>query len=233
MNQGKYRSYYFNIFNNVWLSKGILFGLILDIQKHRYYKIPIEILSIIISINELKINKIYNMYGEFITKVDEIIEFLLSKEIGYLSVIKKKVEIFNFEFHYPSKVTNCILELNELTNFKLILNQLNILNCMHLEIRLFNTNVFYELIELLEFSDFIKSVQIKIQDGKIEYEQYLHKLNNKGKLLLTIESYPQFENQNKTNNNIINISNHRLSKEFCGKVKKDLFVLNIFIYRIC
>lgn len=170
------------LYSNCIIVAGIKRTIICDLQRHKIYEIPF-LFRKIFEEEKLYVDKILNSLNNddkyyFL----DFIKYLITEDIAFWCSEKElnRFPIISREWDYPSHITNCILDANDILWYfnSSLLKQLELLCCNHIQIR------FYESPKLSHLSKVIKSVnksQIKSLDIVIKIGQekdFIKKIKN-------------------------------------------------------
>ena len=130
----------FKLFANCIPVKGYCRSVINDLQRNSYKYVPNSLYYLLKkhdgeSLDEIKIQN--PNYEEII---DEYFEFLKLNEFGFFTFEPHNFPELDLIFDLPSKITNAeISEQIHFQNYKQICNELNVLNCKAIQLRLFSS----------------------------------------------------------------------------------------------
>lgn len=130
--------------------KGHARGIIMDVQRNKYYHVPNDLIDVIVDHKENRIEEIFSIYENESETLTEYFEFLLENDLAHF--IDTPIDFppipLNSWFH--AEISNAILEVGELDILRFnISKQLSDLNCQWLEIRYLRNDYDY-LIECLD-----------------------------------------------------------------------------------
>jgi hypothetical protein len=151
-----------NIYPKNVLVKGFNRCGIVNLNQGVFHALPSEIYNLLN--NNLNTNSFEDILSNFNKKevnlVRDFINHLCDNNILFLSEEKINFRKDKFESFSPFIITNIIIESDKgITNFKSILNQIEIFNCKNVEIR------FYESIDftlIFEITSYIESINSTI-----------------------------------------------------------------------
>jgi SPASM domain peptide maturase of grasp-with-spasm system len=157
----------FKLFANCVLVKGANRSTICDLQRNDVRVIPNDLHDLLAENEGKTIDEIKKQYGnEFDEVIDEYFQFLYDNEFIFFS---KQVDIFpklSMEWTDSTIINNCIIDIDENSNYDIlnVLQQLNDLQCRHLEIRNFKSARIKVIDNVLKF---LKETESSIQSVEI------------------------------------------------------------------
>lgn len=160
---------YFKMFACCIPVKGASRSIICDLQRNSFEFIPNDLFNIISLFPEMNIFSIKEKYNnKFDETINEYLDFLLENEFGFYCS-KDELAFFpdlNLEWHYPAKITNAIIDLNKSSCYSLlnVFQQLELLNCKDIQIRIFDIIDYNQIEKIISYSDGtrIKSIELLI-----------------------------------------------------------------------
>ena len=173
---------YFKIYSNCIFVKGINRSIIVDTQLERIQLIPNDLYEILAKTEFINLENIYIEYGlENQNTINNYFKKLIEEDWGFYCNEEEKSWFpkMSLEFSSPFLIDNCILEeLYEVEKFKIIISQLENLQCQFLEIVLYNkisNDLLINILSLFNKSTISRiSLVIKYDDQKnIDFIKYL------------------------------------------------------------
>ncbi|MGE0090896.1 MAG: grasp-with-spasm system SPASM domain peptide maturase [Bacteroidales bacterium] len=160
---------YFKMFSCCIPVKGVSRSVICDLQRNSFEFIPNDLYNIIHLFPEMSISSIKEKYNKkFDETIDEYIEFLVKNEFGFYCT-KDELVFFpelDLEWDYPARITNAIIDLNKSSDYCLlnVFQQLEMLNCKDIQIRIFDVLDYNQIEKIISYSDgsIIKSIELLI-----------------------------------------------------------------------
>lgn len=128
---------YFNLFSNIFVTKGATRILISDLQRYTSELMPLELVEIIEELKNNSIENIIESYDEDSKQLfEEYLNFLLGKEYGFISNKDwdRNFPPMSFEFHVSSKISNIFIELDDISILEKIKESVERLDIKHLVI---------------------------------------------------------------------------------------------------
>ncbi|WP_426274799.1 grasp-with-spasm system SPASM domain peptide maturase [Chryseobacterium sp. S-02] len=174
---------YFNLFSNIFITKGAKRILISDLQRNRSELFPLELYDII---EELKENSVENVVKQYDVEsqdfIREYINMLLENEFGFIT---KESWDYNFpplsyEFLTPNEIINAYLEIEDLNCLLKIEKSLSNLGTEHVVIH-YNKPLLIEdfnFIENIFKNSPITSIEIFSEYGDYIDEIFVTKLES-------------------------------------------------------
>lgn len=233
---------YFRLFENCKIVKGYSRSMICDLQREKYFFIPNSLFELLDEFNGKKKEDIFKIYGEENCEtINEYFDFLHENEFVFWINSKKDLDMFaplNLTFDMPSKVSNAIFQISNLTLISLekIIEEFELLNCQDIQLQ-FDCSEQLNCLEkvlLLTVSARIRSIEIYLK-----WEDNL----DKEKLELLIEKYPRIRivnvhssptfylNSNKASMGILYYSTQKIDYlKSCGLVHWNYFNTNIKLF---
>jgi len=142
---------YIKLFSCYIPVKGYSRSALCNIHRNEINLIPNALFDLIPFFDTLNIDELENHYGiEYRNIIAEYLEYLINNYIGFYCE-KNELESFPLinisRFHTPFTITNSIVELDKISieSIKAIINELNSVQCLSLEIRIFNRIELQEL----------------------------------------------------------------------------------------
>lgn len=181
---------YFSLFENCKIVKGNSRSMICDLQREKYFFIPNSLYELINEYNGKKKEDILKIYGEENCEtISEYFDFLHENEFVFWISSKKDLKMFTpliLTFDFPSKVSNAIFQISNLTIISLekIIKEFELLNCQDIQLQ-FDCSEQLNCLEkvlLLTVSARIRSIEIYLK-----WEDNL----DKDSLELLIVKYPR------------------------------------------
>lgn len=232
---------YFVFFSNCLVFDGSNRSIIIDIQRQFYTTIPDSMSSVI---NEFKLKKtigeIINLYGEDNQNIiHEYIDFLIKNDFGFFCD-SDEYDLFielNLDFNIPALISNCIIEISELTlsNFKKIIQNLDDLLCKNLQIISYNdlsVEILKQILIQANNSNF-RSLELILKFSE-EINEFLNDIDKHNFRVTEItfhSSLGRKVNYEKTSFKITNIDFAINSFINCGNIRKKYFI-NVNKHRV-
>jgi len=229
------------LFANCLLCKGAKQAIIADVQKAVYYIIPNSLYFILSNYQRYTCSEIKQKYPESEHHIlYEYFRFICEEKIGFL-VDKDMIENFpslEMKWKNPGIVTNAIYDLSETNKiyFKSFLEQLEFLQCFHLELRNFSTvrDVFiYKILGLIELSA-IRSVTLYIKySDEMDVDKLVKRIDKYASLIQIIVwgCSKKYRYENKANGKYLYATENTIDSErSCGLILPELFSINMKTY---
>ena len=235
---------FFQIFSNCIPVKGYMRSIIYDLQKISYRIIPNTLFKILENSKASSLDNIYNAFDkEDRAVLDEYFEFLINNEFGFYCSEQERDHFPDLDLSWdnPGIITNCILDYSQFNAIyiKNIINELDILGCKDIQIRLFQSTAENEFIERI--LEEVKNTRIKAVDFILEFhkEQSLAKLDelceNNGRIrTIILYNHPEnriYRQPVKRMRSIV-FSNDKLENQYndCGKISMNYFYINTIFF---
>jgi SPASM domain peptide maturase of grasp-with-spasm system len=127
-------------------------SVLCNIQTHTLLFITNEMYCILTEHCEKKIIQIIDFYGiEHQETIIEYFNYLLENDVIFLCH-ENESKLFpriNQMWHLPSIIQNCIVDINNISYFKLFVDQIADLRCPHIQIRVLNHKLDFEKFNLI------------------------------------------------------------------------------------
>lgn len=168
---------YFIIYSDCFLTRGLVKSSILDITNQQMYFFDTQFYDILSTISLYRIREILLMCEDEVTieSFQELIMFLVSKELG---AFVENVSLFppiNVEWDCYSIISNAIIDVkNKIHNFEKIFIELNDLFCEKIQIRFYSvvgTDIFHKIIHHAidkRFSHIEFVIKEDVQENRLE-----------------------------------------------------------------
>ncbi|WP_294207491.1 grasp-with-spasm system SPASM domain peptide maturase [uncultured Chryseobacterium sp.] len=143
---------YFNVFSNIFITKGVQRILITDLQRDKSELFPLELYDIIEELKENSIDDIIKSYDpESQDFVKEYIDVLLQNEFGFISKNNWDTNFpaLPYNFLVPNEITNAFLQLNDLSLLGKINQSLSNMGTEHVVIH-YNKSLTIDEFEFIE-----------------------------------------------------------------------------------
>nr|WP_298000709.1 grasp-with-spasm system SPASM domain peptide maturase [uncultured Flavobacterium sp.] len=221
--------------------KGINQSIICDLQRYSYTTIPNDLFDVIKFIDEgLTVNEIKEVYNnKYNNEIEEYINFLISNEFAFFTNTPHFYPKISLEWKSPFKVNNAIIELNNNTNFREIIYQLNNLRCKNIEFRIYDTNtdlsILCKIISLIENECLIISNIVLVFPYQENVNDLLSKIISLSSRALNFIIYSAkkeltIEKSYQKKNIIQYIPSSIHSNKSCGCVHKLNFTINMEVF---
>ena len=227
---------YFKFFSNCFLVDGFNRSLIVDIQRNNFVAIPDSMSVIIKMFNEKK--SISEIKSEFesdnLVIIDEYLHFLIENEYGFMTSFEE-YDLFpsmNSKFESPDIISNCIIELSEITfkEINKIINSLENLFCKNIQIISYNSldiEILKKILISIKDSDF-KSIELILpfSNELIQLIDEIDKINFRITNILIHNTSQTYNFNNKKSFGISFIEEEIISFKNCGKISNYYFNVN-------
>ena len=232
----------FKLFANCIAVKGANRSTICDLQRNEVKLIPNDLCLILKKYQGKTINAVKEIYrNEFDSTIEEYFNFLLKNEFIFFTDTPEIFPALSPEWNDPSSINNAILDFSKNSQYELekVIDQLNELNCRHLEIRFYDSVRPSKIEKILKHIDFIKSSILSVDiifsfSDKITDQSIQNLLRNHIRIA-SIKVFNADKNKyvppvrNRMGYLVYcmeNISSHL----HCGIISKDFFVVNTKLY---
>ena len=128
-------------------------SILVNVLKGEYFNIPNSLFEILKDTNEsIKVEEISSKIPKCNSDdVENILKYLVREGVGVFTSDFNLFKKLNFEFNSPYIINNEIIEIDDLKTYCLtsLLKDLHEINCQNIEIRIINSHVFDEVIQIL------------------------------------------------------------------------------------
>ncbi|MDO9254629.1 MAG: grasp-with-spasm system SPASM domain peptide maturase [Bacteroidales bacterium] len=228
---------HFMLFANCIPVKGHSSCLIMDLQRPGYIPIPKLLFELLcLNLKSLTINDLKQHYNNRIDKgIDKYLNYLLDKELGFLTNDPYDFPTINRTYHSPYRVLTSVINYSEKSPYNLndVLIQLKNLGCQLIQIRLFGFNDIERIISQLNpiKRSRIKTVEIYINMEKIDIRSLKKLAKFDSRIFLNICN-SNIENSNHKIIDCINIRfiNNPLTPYIDEIINPSSFICNIELF---
>lgn len=126
---------YFNLFSNIWVTKGINRILISDLQRAISELYPLELYDVIQELKIYSIEDLLSNYDQDSQKIiEEYLDILLREEYGFITENSwdNNFPSLSHEYYEPSLLTELFIELEDITLLETIFPSIENLGIKHL-----------------------------------------------------------------------------------------------------
>jgi len=224
---------YFKLYSNCFLVEGHKKHIICDVQRGEIFIIPLALSKIVDDTFKVSMEVINNIPDDLIkSKIKEVIEFLITHELGHLCDNPNSFPEINKHWESPEIINNCIICMDNNSSLDLadIYNQLTELKCKFLELRMEDIETFINCNKNLN-DTFIRNIDLYIKFNEkittFNFVKFLHENQRIGKVVIfstpkDIANSLNYERVFFIENNITNIH--------CGKIHENSFSVNIDLF---
>ncbi|MGH1519755.1 grasp-with-spasm system SPASM domain peptide maturase [Chryseobacterium sp. JK1] len=226
---------YFNLFSNIFVTKGATRILISDLQRNTSELMPLELDEIIEELKNNSIENIIEMYDEDSKQLfEEYLNFLLEKEYGFISNKDwdRNFPPISLEFHDSSRISNIFIELDNISILEKIKESIESLDIKHLVIYCEKYLSFEEIKQIDKY--FETSVLCGIELFLHYHEEvnldFIEKLNSETGRIYSLVFYNCEKNPFKPKDKYrfsVDFIKHELKINSCGKVDLKYFNTNL------
>jgi len=223
---------YFKLFASCIPVKGAKESIIMDLEREKWYDIPNILLDVLDknddTIDNLKI-KFKNKYDK---GIDTYFQSLVNNELGFFTSNPTMFPDINSDFLSPYKLSTAIIILEKSFNFNLkkVFKEIEELGCQSLQIRIYSTINYSELLESLKV---FSNSRLKIIEIYSDYYKDFINSMNEIQLIDSRLFWYLFDNTTLYNNQSIktpykiNWFKGSLTKLNSEKINKNNFSCNI------
>ncbi len=155
------------------LVKGASRTLICDLQRNKYHFIPNSLYHILTEDKRISLDILKVKYPKNIDTIEEYFQFLIDEDLGFFCPESELNEFPDLDLAWknPSDITNAIIDVDnttEIDSLKLVLQQLDILKCSSVQVRIF-TDLANEVITRI--SKYFENSRIRSVDIILKYDE--------------------------------------------------------------
>ncbi|TXD49765.1 grasp-with-spasm system SPASM domain peptide maturase [Polaribacter sp. IC073] len=220
--------------------KGAKRSTICDLQRNEVKLIPNDLVEILLNYEGKKINEIKKLYNnEYDSTIEEYFEFLLENEFIFFTDNPESFPKLDLKWDNSSAITNAIIDRDSKSDYDIInvINQLEELNCKHIEIRLYDSVELNEITDILKYLDETESTIISV-DFTLPFSNSftnLEQIISKYKRLTSLKIFSSLEEKfippiNGNMGYIIYTKKEIKDNSCCGVISKDFFVVNMSLF---
>lgn len=215
------------------LTKGHRRSIIIDTQRDNFYFIPNDLHDLLMQYQGEQVGLILEKAGnENKNVVMEYINFLLEKEVVYLSNEKIPLSKISKVYNYPFPIQNVIIDLRSEINIDLnrVLTDLESLFAAHVQFRIYDNseNLFFQVMQFLGKNTFERIEIITNYTDEATYEKMKKEVeNNPYVSLLKIYNYPKKNIKIKSSK--LMLYHHPFSSHSdCGAIGPEYFMTRMY-----
>lgn len=232
---------FFNLYSSCKLVKGKTRGTITDIQRSRIELVPNELIDILIEFNGSQLSKVYNngYSSEELKFIDEYFQFLIDKEIIFLSKEKTSFLEQDETFETPRQIISAIIDIDKKSSYSLSLaiQKIDDIGCDNLQLRLYDYQItpekLKEILILFNNTSF-RYIEILLQykaNYTLEYQEVLKQFNRV--FLVYFHSYDSKDKVEEVFGiKYIYTSVQIISSDYCGFITPFYFDISPITYYI-
>lgn len=226
---------YFNLFSNIFVTKGATRILISDLQRNISELMPLELDEIIEELKNNSIENIIEMYDEDSKQLfEEYLNFLLEKEYGFISNkdLDRNFPPMSFEFHDSSKISNIFIELDNISILEKIKESIESLDIKHLVIYCKRYLSFKEIKQIDKYfeTSVVSGIELFLHYHKGVNLDFIEKLNLETGRIYSLVFYNCEKNPFKPKDKyrfVVNFIKEEVKINSCGKVDLKYFNTNL------
>ena len=203
------------VFTNCLVVKGVNRSLVVDLQRDSFETIPDTLHDVIELFHAKKsIEDVYLIYGiENKEVIDEYVSYIIDNEFGVLTDFDE-FDLYidmDYKFDFPSQVSNCVIEISEVTTilFKNIIKFIENVNIKNIQM------IFYDEVELNLFTKFLTFANSE----KFDSVEIVTKFST--------EFYNFIPNLTQYNQRIVNLIFHSSEKEYINETKSGILISHV------
>lgn len=226
---------YFNLFSNIFVTKGATRILISDLQRNISELMPLELDEIIEELKNNSIENIIEMYDEDSKQLfEEYLNFLLEKEYGFISNkdLDRNFPPMSFEFHDSSKISNIFIELDNISILEKIKESIESLDIKHLVIYCKKYLSFKEIKQIDKYfeTSVLSGIELFLHYHEGVNLDFIEKLNLETGRIYSLVFYNCEKNPFKPKDKyrfVVNFIKEEVKINSCGKVDLKYFNTNL------
>ena len=220
---------------SVLIVEGATQLLLFDTERKESFLLPLQLKSFLNNENGRTLEE--SMNSELLPKDDFIrfVSFLSDNDLIYFSSNYKLYKPVETKYDYPSGITNTIVDINDGHFSQLIVDNLDAINCFHLQIRYYRKVDIVELTELFELLDslFLKSLELAlIFDDNLSENLIAEAISRKVYVDAIICYQAKEEKRSKLvpSGQLLYYTEQQLNITSCGVVSPGYFTSNILAF---
>lgn len=224
------------LYGNIIPVKGFKRSILCDLQRESYELIPNALFEILLQSRSKKIEDLFIFAGKENEKVlNEYFEFLLEKDLAFITSEPLSFPELKMEWKSPSQITNAIIDFDEQSNHDMVkvVTELSDLGCIAVEIRMYGKSSLNEIQTILQsFNESrIRSIEVVIVDQNEFSKESLCGLMSSYQRLSSILVTSSQENKsfsfNSEFDNIHYVTQKVDSSACCGQISSRNFSVNV------
>ena len=220
---------------SVLIVEGITQLLLLDTERKESFLLPLQLKSFLNNKNGKTLKE--SMNSDLLSKDDFVrfVGFLSENDLIYFSYNYELYKPIETKYDYPSAVTNTIVDIKNGHFSKLIVDNLDAINCFHLQIRYYRKINIVELTELFELLDnlFLKSLELALIFDSYLTEDLIAEIITRKIYVDAVICYQANEEKKSklvSNGQLLYFTKQKLSLTSCGVVSPGYFTSNIVAF---
>lgn len=226
---------YFNLFSNVFVTKGAGRILISDLQRNTSALYPLEFYDLVEELKQYSIDEILKMYDKESQEiVQEYLNILLENEYGFITEDDwdRNFPPFSYQYQEPNLINDLFIETADISLLKRLRNAIENLQIKHLVIYRSAPFTLEELIDIdLAFtSSVLAGIEIISPFHEKIDQLFIQELNSRTKRIYNLIFYrcPQKPPYIKKDIGFsLKFTREDLKISFCGKVDMKYFNTNL------
>lgn len=226
---------YFNLFSNIFITKGAGRILISDLQRNVSELYPLEFYDMIEALNKKSVEETLEMYDkDSQTIIYEYLEILLENEYGFITEgdWDKNFPPMSYHYHEPNRINNLFIEMSDISLLKRIRSSVENLEIKHLVIYSSKTFTLQELIDIdhIFTSTVLSGIEIISPFHKEVDQLFMEELSHNTARFYNLIFYSCTRKPFKTKNNLkfgFHFVKEDLQLSSCGKVDIKYFNTNL------
>lgn len=215
--------------------KGFGRSIICDLQRNSFHFIPNGLLEILIEMKGKPTSIIKKKYkNKYDDLIDEYFNFLVTKEYGFWCENPKNFPPIDFSFYSPEIINNAIIDINKDSthNYEKIFNELFILRCKYLEIRIYSELDLIDLNKIISLSKktALSNIDIFLKYSKgLSVEEIFNSVIEGNTIIgnLVIHSSPFDKTYEDKYYRIKFIKQQIINSNCCGNISLEQFTIDI------
>lgn len=212
--------------------KGHVQGVIMDIQRNKYFNVPNDVIDVAIQLNQVSFIEVEELYSSDEETFHEYVDFLLKNELVFWASQPSDFPVISKKPWFLSPITNAIVEIRDLDILSYnVPYQLSNLNCQWVEIRYLRHDFVYLYECIKQFQNTrIRAIEIVIQSPCTD-KQLVDILNLSARITkITIFDAGKSHLEKKLGVDIVSLKNKYEGSLHCGHVSKAEFAVNLPMY---
>lgn len=232
----------FKLTQNCIPVRGANRSVICDLHRNTYDIIPNDLYDILVSHEEKTLNDLKAHFeNKYDNIIDEYFEFLLEHEYVFFTNTPEWFPKLSREWSYPFEVSNAIIDINENSQFDIyeVLEQLEKINCKHVEFRFYDFISLDDIKNIILFLDKMESIissigiaiPYNLDKTKSDYLEVIKTLPRVSYLIVYSAEIREFVQPLRGKTGYVIFTEAKIENEkCCGIIDSSYFISNIKIF---
>ncbi len=227
---------YFNLFSNIFITKGVNRALFIDLQRNTSELYPIELCEIITELKNRSIENLLNDFDEDSQVIfQEYINVLLEKEYGFITKDDWDINFPSLSTHYEdtSTISDIVIELNDMNVLNKIKDSIEELGVKYLVVFCERNFSLDEIIEIdaLFYKSSLVGIEIYMPFHEKVDKEFINLIYQQTSRYYNLVFYNckkiPFNVENEKLKFSVHFEQNNITRSSCGKVSLDYFNANL------